>query len=230
MKKLVYQYFYGKNDYPLKSSASARAYAASIGADYSFKTEGHPIRFHYGIFMPFLDDTVDKYDAVLFLDTDMLVTVGAEDIFEYMDDNIGVWHMNDGPVKPYVKNLVEEHARKVCPDWIDKGHGNTGTVLFPRAVYNEFKIYLKRLAALDQEARKGVNVVPGHTPLVYGGWDQYVVNSFNYQHGVNFLPYKFNYHLNQLPEEGRWDASFIHYHGGYKNLLRTEFNDERIMK
>lgn len=230
MKKLIYQYFSGENDYPLMSSRSIKAYAEKYGCDYKYIVGGHPIRFHYGIFLPFLDNSCDNYDAILFLDTDMLATQCGEDVFDYMTDDIGIWHLNDGPAKPKEKKMVDEHSAVVCPKWMSKGHGNTGTVLFPRAVYLRFKAHIKNLAKLDQEARKAVNLSPGNHPLQFGGWDQYVVNSFNYERGVNFLNCKFNWHLNQLPMEGRWDATFIHYHGNLKDMLRKEFNDGKILK
>lgn len=98
MKNLIYQYWDG-NLTPgcLAGSTAMKQYGNRIGAEYLFE---HNPRFvtnlgsfspHYGSFKLVYDKQFQKYDNVLFTDTDVFPIEGlTENIFENFDAEIGI--------------------------------------------------------------------------------------------------------------------------------------------
>jgi hypothetical protein len=229
MKKLIYQYNNSNAEYAQKSKQSIEKYAEQVDADYKFYDGGVPLgNPYYGMFLPFFDSTCYDYDVMCFMDSDILSTTRNGDVFKLSNSNIGVHHMNSGPVRPDKEKAVREFiVASGVDEWKDIGHGNTGVVLFPEEQYEGFVEHLNHLPAMHEIASK--NSGPqGHKPL--GGFDQYVVNKYTLEHGLNQLPWDFNYHLAQYYHERRFEAQLIHYHGNLKGMLVEEFEREDILK
>lgn len=234
MKTLIYQYYHTPTrenyrphrNYYLKfkfpywelSEKSIRAYAHKVGSDYKFLNSGHPICPYYGIFVPFLEGWCDDYDAICFIDSDMLATVNSESIWEYAStEAISAWCMPRTQATRRYPSLEYFHKT---------GHINTGTVIFPRAIYNDFKKELEGLEEYHSLIKNGDRMIAA---LANG--DQAFINLFvSKQQNSKFLPKIFNYHLGRLSRNNRWEASLIHYHRDKKQIMRTEFYDDRILK
>lgn len=226
---LIYQYYRSEEgvqhknavvgvqeQYHLLSKSSIRAYAEKYNHDYKFLDQEVQLSPFYGIFLPFWEGWCHDYDYMCFMDSDMMATVDAEDVFTQADENkITLLHMNTGP--------LTIGRTSSPPPWRDVGHGNTGVVIFPRNVYEKFIEYLKNIDSLHSECSP-----KGRRPL--GGFDQYIINMFNKEHGFNNLDYKFNYHLGRYKHDDRWDMSLIHYHRKHKNMLFGDYIDNRIIK
>ena len=227
MKFMIYQYFRGKSNYHEKSKTSVNAYAKSIGVEYKFYNDPVPINNYYGTFSPFFNEDCFRYDAILYIDSDVLVTKNDINPFNYITDSIGIHHMIDCPyVYPHKKTEVQSFMKAMGAEkWSDIGHGNAGVVLFPKKSYILFINNLKRLDYLHNESKKKIQ-----SHLRFGGNDQYVINAYNLANGTNNIPWQFNYHLNQYDKSHRFEGKFIHYHGNYKYLLHTDFDSEDIIK
>jgi hypothetical protein len=100
---LIYQYWDG----PVRESCLAgvktmREYAKRIGAEYVFDNNPNFVRKHfgfelgqytphYGAFKPIFDTSFDKYDKILFADTDVFPIDGlTTNIFDEFTDEIGI--------------------------------------------------------------------------------------------------------------------------------------------
>lgn len=230
MKKLVYQYFTGSSTYHEKSAQSLKAYAERLGAEYRLYNNRVPLSKYYGTFAPFFDLSYKNYDVMFYADSDILATTNCENVFDCMEENkIGIHHM---AMCPYVlenkrQDVIAMAKAYEISQWFDKGHGNAGTVLFPSSVYEDFCSYIETLNLLNNIASKRAAL--NHLP--FGGYDQYVINQFNANRGDNtYLPWIFNYHLNQYDHDKRTEATLIHYHGGNKKLLHEDFEQPFILK
>lgn len=205
-KYLIYQYYFSKPgtynaiDVPFEyyklSSQSIAAYANKFGHDYIHYDHQIPHSPFYGIFVPLIDRTCEQYDAICFLDSDMLATVDSRDIFEHVSLDKLSFHIMR-PLK----------------------HGNTGTVVFPRAVYNDFQQHLSNLDKLHAARSKA-----------YGDLDQKIINQFVLPSNYNNLSDDFNWHMTRYDHKERWKKSFIHYHRRNKPMIKTDFEDSRILK
>lgn len=229
MKTLIYQYYHApppNDDHYIKtefsywelSEQSIRAYANKIGSDYKFLSSGHKLCPFYGIFVPFLQGWCEDYDAICFVDSDMLATVNSESIWDHASqDELSAYFMATKGVCSAYPSLKYFH---------DKGHINSGTVVFPRAIYNDMKEYLKQLEEHHKLVVKGDKMIGA-----LGKFDQAFINLFVNKHQKSkSLSQNFNYHLGRLTKDFRWKASLIHYHRAHKPLMKTDFNDERILK
>lgn len=229
MKKLIFQYFKGSSNYHEKSKISVKAYADRMGADYALYDGLLPLSHYYGTFFPIFRNIHQQYDAMCYIDSDVLVTANAENIFDHLGEGVGLSHMNTGPVIPEEKQDVSEFMEFMkAPDWKDIGHGNAGAVLFNNQskLFDEFVRYLENLNDLHVEASRRLS--NGHLP--FGGFDQYILNRFNYDNGSFQLPWHFNYHLARYYHERRFEATLIHYHSNNKPLLHTDFSEDKILK
>ena len=100
---LIYQYWDG----PVRESCQAgvnamKKYAKSIGAEYLFEENPNWLRStfkydfgnyspHYGAFKPVYDESFDKYDKIMFVDTDVFPVDGLkENIFDEFTGEIGI--------------------------------------------------------------------------------------------------------------------------------------------
>lgn len=125
MKFAIYQYFaksdtklcdINSSDYYNLSHKSVSKYSFNYNIDYQLITKGHKITPFYGIFTPFSESLFDNYDAICFIDSDILITIHAENLFNY-----------------YNKHKITCH---IMPNL---GHANTGVVIFPKIFFSEIK-------------------------------------------------------------------------------------------
>jgi len=232
MKYLIYQYYkepkvktnhYIKTDYPYHqlSQRNMQKYCEKYGIEYRLLSGDLPFDLppFFGIFEPFFENWVHEYDAVCFVDSDIFVTQNTRNIFEHVpDDRISANFMD---TQNRMKNL-NKGARDFS-FWIDKGHINSGVVVFPRKEYKPLQDYLKDIKTIFNTN----DVV--YTSL--GNFDQAFVNYYvRHVNRYNALPDTFNYHLTRKDKEKRFNQDFIHYHRQNKGMMKTDFNNEIILK
>lgn len=231
MKTLIYQYYYSlpkekrthhimedKNNYQDYSRESIQAYAEKHGHEYMFLDQEHPVNPFYGIFLPFTEGWASDYDAICWMDADILATTDAKDVFEQYDA---------GKISAYF--METQNRWKDRPDdgpwgWFkDKGHINSGVVIFPKSVYPYVTNFVSDLQELH-DTRSELE-----TSL--GNFDQAIVNKIvrNLDSYHKMKP-EWNYHMGRYPQENRWGANLIHYWRQFKPMLIEDFKDERIMK
>ena len=228
MKNLVYQYYYSipkqdrtnhiiedSNKYYEYSEKSIKKYAEKIGADYKFINKPHPVHAFYGIFLPFTEGWCHEYDNVCWIDADILATKSAKNVFEIASNEV------------ISANFMNTQHRwknnKMFEWWADKGHINSGVVVFPRSVYNELIEYLKDL----EHMHKNRSVL--ETSL--GNFDQAIVNKFVRKQNKYFaLGDDMNYHMTRKSHENRFQQSLIHYHRKNKHMMEPDFKNDRILK
>jgi len=215
MPQLIYQYYVNKPkseshisvDFPYweLSKKSISKYAENCHADYRFLEDEHLTNPFYGIFLPFLQGWCHAYDKVCFIDSDVLAVSTAKNIFEISsDDCVTVSQLAHQRGHPYFKNKG--------------GYVNTGITVIPRAIYNDFTKY-----ATDMIDKK--------IPMKYGGHDQYIVNEYIASRDkFCSLDTEFNWHMTRYDQTKRFDQSLIHYHRKTKPIMKTDFEDDRILK
>jgi len=86
---------------------------------------------YYGIWTPLLNDDCHKYDAICYIDCDVLATSHARDITKHIS-----------------KDSISAHFV------MGKIWANSGVVSFPRSLYSKFTTYLSNLRALHKMPRK----------------------------------------------------------------------------
>ena len=228
MKNLIYQYYYSipkkdrtnhimddGNKYYEYSEKSMKKYAEKVGAEYQFINKPHPVHPFYGIFLPFTEGWCHEYDNLCWIDADIMATKTATNVFEVAaDDRVSANFMN---------TQSRWKGNRMFEWWADKGHINSGVVVFPRAVYNDLTEFVKDL----QKRHDNRTVL--ETSL--GNFDQAIVNTFvRSQNKYKILEDDLNYHLSRKKHESRFDQSLIHYHRKHKNMMAADFKDERILK
>ena len=113
---LIYQYWDGEVKESCLAGVNAmKAYAERIGAEYIFEDNPNFLRTHfhynfggysphYGAFKPIFDESFDKYDKVLFVDTDVFPVDGLEEnIFEAFHGEIGIC---TEPEQPRIRTIT----------------------------------------------------------------------------------------------------------------------------
>jgi hypothetical protein len=228
LKTLIYQYYYSlpvnertdhimpdSDRYYEYSEKSMRAYANKCESDYRFINKPHPVSPFYGIFLPFTEGWCHDYDSICWVDADILATTRAKNIFDVASQDC---------VSAYFMDTHNRWKRDTVFEWwADKGHINSGVVVFPRAVYDPLIEYVKDLKRLHD----------GRTKLEtsLGNFDQAIVNKFvRSQNKYKSLGEEFNYHLTRKPHEKRFDKGLIHYHRKNKIMMPKDFADVRILK
>lgn len=231
MTNLIYQYYRrvdsknkpdqimdDDNDYFKLSEKSISKYAETCNAEYRFLS--HKLHNNlppfYGIFSPFIDRWCYDYDNICFIDSDIMATVGAKNIFEIAsNDCISIMFMDTACRWKSVRNVPEIFK--------ENGHGNSGVVVFPKCLYDGLVEYSKNIEQLH------LKMTPIEKKM--GSFDQALINTYIAKQNEYFeLGSYFNYHLTRLPRERRFEAGLIHYHRKLKDMMPTEFNDERILK
>jgi len=206
------------------SRKSIEKYAELCGADYKFLS--NPVKDNlspfFGIFEPFYEGWCHDYDSICFIDSDMLATKDSKNIFEYAsEENISA-HFLEVNFKP----IVGEY-------WLEMGGMfNSGTVVFPRAVYNDIIEFYKTIAERHDKAFTNPN---SHDRQMYnhlGGYDQSYLNFFiQEKNSYTKLDREFNFHLTNYGHMDMLDASLIHFHRQAKSRIENYYNDaDRILK
>lgn len=232
-KNLIYQYYAERGQSPAYirpnfqyyklSEQSISAYAKKHGAEYKMLSGELPagLPMFFGIFVPFFEDWAKEYDNICFMDSDILATINAKNVFNFASDTA---------ISAYFMDTRRRWGKsKLDAFWADKGHANSGVVVFPRAIYDQMREY-----AVPS------NIWRPKAPLQFskalGDFDQAAINFFMRDtNNYAVLPRSFNYHMQRYGTTpagaaARWGQDLIHYHRRHKNLMQTDFQDSRILK
>lgn len=208
----------GYADYYKLSVKSVSAYAKKYKHDYQLfdvldKSIGE--NYFYGLFYPFKNQLVDSYDGVCFIDTDILITKNAPNIFR---------HMHSDKLSGYFRRWNSDELKSVDPKKIRSikilptGKINTGVLLIPKAMYS-----VMRDIKLTS-ANKGIGY--------YGSHDEGIINKYIRENGqFSPMPRKFNHVV--TPEyftDNRLNSFFIHYCWDAKRKMSDDFHTEIIIK
>jgi hypothetical protein len=229
-KYLIYQYYrhvpntgktinVGYNYYDF-SKSSIRAYAANIGVEYRFIDKEIPVSPFYGIFLPFTEGWCHEYDAVCFIDSDILATQFTPNIFEYASDELLSIHLMTY-AKPSKTIVVDDDSL----DYF-KEHGifNSGVVVFPREVYQSFIDHTESLKEFHE------SITPVHESI--GSLDQAFIN-FHIKDVLKDyynLDKKFNYNLSRNQFNTRLSNYFVHYHRNFKKYIQSDYYNPSVIK
>ena len=237
MKFLIYQYYRDASvenkkkarsnlyldvghPYQMMSKQSIEKYAKKYNIDYKFFDHELPDNLppFYSIFLPFTEGWCDDYDAVCFIDSDILATKKAKNLFEYSAaDMLSAMKMQSAARWRGNKNAT--FFQQIG------GHLNSGVVVFPRAIYADIIKFTSTLKERD------ANRTPMENNL--GGFDQGMVNTFVSEQGCfHDLEYEFNFHMGRHEKnlEDRFNISLIHYHREYKKWMDKDWENESILK
>jgi hypothetical protein len=226
-KLLIYQYYRhvpdtGKTvnagyNYHEFSSSSISAYAKKIGVDYRFIDHEIPISPFYGIFLPFTEGWCHDYDAVCFIDSDILATVHSPNIFDYSSKELISIHLMSN-ARPRGKNLSDVDY------FMKNGIFNSGVVIFPRATYDSLIEHTKNLNEYHRSLNETHNSI--------GSLDQAFINFYirDVVKTYHNLDKKFNYNLSRNSLGTRFLNNFIHYHRLFKRNIKDDYYDGSIIK
>lgn len=231
MKTLIYQYYYSlpqnkrthhimedKNQYQQFSRKSISKYAEKYGHDYKFLDQEHPVSPFYGIFVPFTEGWCHDYDAICWMDADILATTHGADVFSQHDpDKISAYFME-------TQNRWKGMADDSPWGWFkDKGHINSGVVIFPRSVYDFVTEYVSDLQHLhDTRSELETSI---------GNFDQAIVNKIVMKlDSYHEMFREWNYHMGRYNVDERFNANLIHYWRKFKTNMIGDFDDGRILK
>jgi lipopolysaccharide biosynthesis glycosyltransferase len=171
----------------------------------------------------FFIDLLDRYDRVLYMDADVLITPNAVNIFDYYPDTTKFYAYNETDNNEtmdrdeYVKPLLTDMPNWPMDDKNKYRYFNSGVMLISK----EHKDFFKNF--------KNIPEIPG----IFAFQDQTYLNYLIVKHNIKYeyLDYSFNrMHLGNKDENhDRYNSNFIHYAGpdvygdGNKNI--TIIND-----
>lgn len=164
-----------------------------------------------------------KYDRVLYMDADVLITPNAENIFEKYPDQEKFYAYNETDDNetmdrdPFVEPLLADVPHWPLDNKNKRMYFNAGVFLVSKPQKEFFENFRK------------IPNIPGI--LSFG--DQTYLNYLVFKNKINFetIDYKFNrMHLGKKdPEYKRYESNFIHYAGpdvyGNGNKMETINND-----
>ena len=226
-KLLIYQYYRhvpdtGKTvnagyNYHEFSSSSIMAYAKNIGVEYQFINHEIPVSPFYGIFLPFTEGWCHDYDAVCFIDSDILATVHAPSVFEHASKELISIHLMS-TARPRGKNLSDVEY------FINNGILNSGVVVFPRSSYESLIEHTKNLEDYHN------SITSDHESI--GSLDQAFMNLYIRDVAKTYhnLDKKFNYNLSRNSFSTRFTNYFVHYHRSFKRNIKEDFYNSSIIK
>jgi len=181
-------------------------YAKKIGADFINITEQKYPSPYYVKFM--IADILEKYDRVLYLDSDILINPNAPDIFEIVpedkigmaDDSILGYHNQFGP-------FLHTFGQSYFDDWIKhKKCYNAGVIVASKKHQSVFKL---------------PSIVPNHH------FDQEYINLKILEEGAEVfdLPIQYNrrIYLDAFIPEHRLKSHIIHYAGIAQSKTLDEY-------
>ena len=199
-------------------------YSDKCGADFLRIT--HPIINFHSIYFEkfFFVDLLERYERVLYLDADVLITPHAENIFEkYSDTNKFCAYNETDFTENMDRDFCVDPLLEYCPNWPFDNKGkrryfNSGVML----ISNKHLEVLKNFRNVPNIPGV-INIFPDQTYL------NYIISSNN----VPFenLDYSFNrMHLGNKDESlERFKSNFIHYAGpdlyGNGDKYKTMNND-----
>jgi hypothetical protein len=209
MKKLILTRAFKINEMSNISHPLIKEYANKCNADFLVLNERKidigP--FHNEIFQ--CHDLLDKYDRICIIDSDVLISNNAPDIFKIVpEDSVGVVYEDVGYRKKNRLKLIKEIQQINGNVGWSKGYINTGFIVVSKSHQVIFDI-----------GENGLWNKEGYDDVQLG---------FNiHKHNIKIfqLPYKFN-HMSLFSELGfNWLKSFvIHYAGTgfYRRMPREQ--------
>lgn len=230
-KFLIYQHYFkvprderepmtldDDDDYFKLSQRSIRRYSERFGHHYHLIDKKHAISPFYAIFDPFTEGWCHDYDAVCWIDSDVLATATAADLFASLE------------LKEIAGYMMDTHGRfwnagvRRDGKWFRKhGHMNTGVVVVPRTKYEA--------VTKGTEDIEHLHGVQGRLEKLLGSYDQAIFNKILQKlDSYEVLDSSFNYHLGRQDIDKRFDQSLIHYWRKFKSLLTDDFSNDRILK
>lgn len=233
---LIYQYWDGD----VRESCSAgvenmRAYAKSVGAEYIFDKNTHFIRNHfgydfgkysphYGAFKPIFDSSFDKYDKVMFVDTDVFAKYNLdENVFDAFTGEIGIC---DEPFQPLQRTITKGRiTSKQDERWAMMVKNMYGGTEVPRTKEGLVRVFNTGMVLYSKEARlKARELFVGSSdPKFYVDMVKNMnLDSFYYA-DQNYLGAMMYIHKFDVQEMHNGWNSYIHY-------TRDIHNIERYMK
>lgn len=218
------------------------SYSKKCGADVivrRLQQYSDPSRFDFPILEKLaIKDYFCFYDRILYVDSDVLITNHAPNIFEmYVDDSIVAMDEGqfDSVCLPTIP-LLKEKLGNV--DWKEINgnpiYFNAGVMMFTK----KHKMVLEYIAGNLDQWKRTVKYI-GWTEQ---GWLNWIFNKFDIP--VQPMDYKYNYILgfnqSNLAKqiagdkwlELRFNAYFIHYTGGdhFKPVIWTDMNHSKVLK
>jgi len=183
-------------------------YSKRIGVDF-YNLRFPVINFHSVYFEKFIFvDLLDKYDRVLFLDADIMITPNAKNIFDYYpDDNVFYAYNETSDNELMDRDFCVEPLLGDCPHWPKDGNNkyryfNSGVMLISKKHKNFFKDF------------RNVPNIPG---VINKFPDQTYLNYMVVKNNIPFgyMDYSFNrMHLGVKDDNNeRYKSDFIHYAG-----------------
>lgn len=216
-------------EYSYASEALFRDYAKAVGADYFFADDVYPIRAmhkrYFGALRPILDPSFHEYDAVLFVDMDVIPKAApVENIFDELSGHI---MLAEEPKQPELREDMKGNINgrndqrwariseaiwraKVARDDVNRPKVfNSGVVLSSQEGLRVLKRILPSVLAYQVSMRLA------GLPRFYR-LDQNYLNTFIGKKGVDFRPL-----------DGRWNAqiTMVQTSGGTPCLI--DERDER---
>jgi hypothetical protein len=216
MKNLILQHWYGPmQGWANKCKESIQDYASKVNAEYHFLT-GYPMGdfFENTNTKPYLViqklcmllEKYDEYDNVLMLDMDMLFTGVVDDIFKY--EGIGRLHK---------VGMKEANASKNGRKW-PKLYKQDYPMFFGNCVKlnrNERQILRSKLNKHVISAGVSSDGLPPNDEIIM----HYLMHTTDVLNDRNVLELPHD-RFCDLPEEAHPDATFLHYCGSRKRLIK----------
>jgi hypothetical protein len=160
MTNLIYQYWDGNVKDSVKAgSNSMRKYAEVIGSEYMFEDNPRYVNgkfgyysAHYGALKPVMESQFDKYDNILFADTDVFPVDGlTQSIFDDFTGDIGIC---TEPFQPKQRQItLGRITSKSDAKWA-KVMKNTLGIDVPRTEEGLVTVYNTGVVLYNQKARK----------------------------------------------------------------------------
>lgn len=207
------------------SIATIKHYCANHGLEFFLSTEPKINWQHYYCERFYICELLKKYDRVLYLDADIVITPKAPNIFDIVPTNcFGAFDENCGGIMD--RNPMVEPLLHICPEWPKNDYGyrffNAGVMVVSK----------EHLFALENFLN------PPNEPALWTHWPDQTY--LNYLVSVANLPFHnitSNFNRMSMGEpstrEKRFDASFIHYAGSTEYYEKQKYEvmkeDVRIL-
>lgn len=217
---LIYQYWDG----PVRESCLAgvqamKEYAERIGAEYIFEDNPQFLKTHfkydfgkysphYGAFKPVFDESFDKYDKILFADTDVFPVEGLQtNIFDEFTGDIGICNE---PFQPKQRIITKGRITSEQDErWAKMVHQKYSTEV-PRTDEGLVEVFNTGMVLYSKEARIKART-EWHDPREYvsivkqSGLDSFYTCDQPYLHAMMFI------HNHDVQRMCNGWNSYIHY-------------------
>jgi len=198
MKHLIYQYYDGEILSGTKASVKLmKEYAGRIGADYIFEENPQWLlkqnrrvgRYtpHYGQFKVVYDPFFEKYDSILFLDTDIYPVDGlTENIFEVPVKHLGI--CTEG-LQPDLRKKTRGNINHYSDERFASVIKNIYNKELPRRQDGLLKVYNSGVVLYTKEGREHcrknfIKFEPFYKIVVSSGLDSFYASDQGYLHAM----------------------------------------------